>query len=231
MRTIDIQRSLKTLGYDPGPLDGIRGRLTMRAIREYQADHGLVVDGIVGPQTALSLNPSLPAPDAKDNHQLMPWVDEAQRLRGIKEISGPKSNKLILDWADDLDLWYPDDDIPWCGLFVAHCIGSQLPNEPLPDNPLGARNWSKFGVESTSVYGSILVFWRGKPNGWKGHVGFYASEDSTTFHVLGGNQSNSVSIARVAKNRLIGARWPLTAPNTGDQLIADLSGKISTNEA
>jgi len=231
MRTIDIQRSLKVLGYEPGPLDGIRGRMTIRAVMAFQADKGLQVDGIVGPRTSMMLNKDLPANEMRDYRQMLPWFTEAKRLIGTKEIGGKSSNPTILDWAGDLDIWYPDDDIPWCGLFVAHCVGSQLPEEPLPDNPLGARNWMKFGKACEPILGSVLVFWRGKKSGWAGHVGFYASEDSMTYHVLGGNQSNSVSIARVSKDRLLGARWPLTVSSSSDRLVADLSGAISTNEA
>lgn len=231
MRTLDIQRALKILGYDPGPLDGIRGRLTIRAIKEFQKDNKLEVDGIVGPKTSVALNPKLPNKKFKDFEQMMPWLTEARRLIGTREIAGKANNPVIMDWADDLDTWYPGDNIAWCGLFVAQCISSQLPDEPLPDNYLGARNWMKFGRQTKPTLGAILVFWRGSKSGWKGHVGFYASEDGTTYHVLGGNQSNSVSIARISKSRLLGARWPLTVSSSSDRVIADLSGKISTNEA
>ena len=45
-RTRDIQRGLKRRGYDPGPIDGFLGRRTARAIRKFQADHGLYVNGM-----------------------------------------------------------------------------------------------------------------------------------------------------------------------------------------
>jgi peptidoglycan hydrolase-like protein with peptidoglycan-binding domain len=37
--------------YDPGPVDGIFGPLTEAAVKNYQADYGLAVDGVVGRQT------------------------------------------------------------------------------------------------------------------------------------------------------------------------------------
>jgi len=52
-----------------------------------------------------------------------------------------------MGWGKRLKISYADDEVPWCGLFVAHCIGSQLPAERLPINPLGARNWGRLGVE------------------------------------------------------------------------------------
>lgn len=41
----EIQEALNQLGYNPGPADGIIGRSTMRAIRAYQRDQDLTVNG------------------------------------------------------------------------------------------------------------------------------------------------------------------------------------------
>jgi len=41
----DVQRELSRLGYDPGPVDGQFGPQTKTAIRTYQEDYNLVVDG------------------------------------------------------------------------------------------------------------------------------------------------------------------------------------------
>jgi peptidoglycan hydrolase-like protein with peptidoglycan-binding domain len=47
-----IQRRLRTLGYEPGPLDGRFGPLTRRAVLRFQATHALTADGEVGPRTS-----------------------------------------------------------------------------------------------------------------------------------------------------------------------------------
>ena len=57
-----------------------------------------------------------------------------------------------------------------------------------------------------------MVFWRKSPTSGLGHVGFYAGEDKSAYRILGGNQSNSVSLAWVLKDRLVSARWPATVP-------------------
>jgi peptidoglycan hydrolase-like protein with peptidoglycan-binding domain len=48
----ELQHALAAAGHDPGPIDGIFGSLTSHAVKAFQRRHGLVVDGIVGPNTA-----------------------------------------------------------------------------------------------------------------------------------------------------------------------------------
>ena len=47
----EVQRLLQGKGYDLGPcgVDGDFGSATEKAVRQFQADHGLTVDGVVGP--------------------------------------------------------------------------------------------------------------------------------------------------------------------------------------
>ncbi len=224
-----IQERLSVLGYDPGPIDGVRGRLTIAALKQFQTDRGVTADGMCGPATAEMLFAS---PCAPEEAQIIPWFGEASRLLGVCETPGARHNPVIMDWAQRLGLWYPDDETPWCGLFAAHCVAAALPDEPLPDNPLGARNWMKFGVPCEPQRGAVLVFWRGSRDGWQGHVGFYGGEDSRCYHVIGGNQSNKVCSTRLTRNRLLGARWPHSAGFvlTGRRQAGE-TGEISENEA
>jgi uncharacterized protein (TIGR02594 family) len=232
---LDIQTALSGKGFDPGGLDGIWGRKTIAAVRAFQQASGLAVDGVIGPKTLGKLfGSAAPAIGGATATGPMVWYEEAKRLLGVREGPGALNNPVLLDWADDLDIHYPSDDIAWCGLFVAHCVGATLPDEPLPANPLGARNWAKFGAASQAAPGAILVFWRKSPQSGLGHVGFYHGEDAATYHVLGGNQGDSVSIAKVARNRLVanGIRRPATAgPLTGGAVETALAGATSTNEA
>lgn len=160
-------------------------------------------------------------------------IHEATALLGVAEVVGKGSNKTIIGWRDELNhagvmiTGYSDDDIPWCGLFaaiVAHRAGKEVVKEPL-----WARNWAKFGVSTMKpCLGDVLVFER---NGG-GHVGFYVAEDSTSFHVIGGNQSNMVCITRVLKNRLVAARRPKynVQPDSVKQYFVKASGAVSKNE-
>lgn len=56
-----IQKGLNTLGYDAGPADGAMGGRTRAAIRDYQKDHGLPVDGQPSQALLLDLEKTLQA--------------------------------------------------------------------------------------------------------------------------------------------------------------------------
>ncbi len=51
----ELQQLLAAQGFDVGPVDGIFGERTQRAVRDFQQSAGLAVDGIVGPRTWAAL--------------------------------------------------------------------------------------------------------------------------------------------------------------------------------
>lgn len=147
----------------------------------------------------------------KVSSRKVPWMVTAEANLGVEEASGYRNNPTIIGWAKRIGGWmkrnYTADATPWCGLFVAHCMHAN--GIPITiDNPLGARNWLKFGERVDPCFGSVMVFWRGDRDGWQGHVGFYLSEDEDFYHIVGGNQSNKVSVTKISKSRFLGARWP-----------------------
>lgn len=233
--TLDIQRRLIELGYDPGPADGIRGRRTIAAVKAFQKARRIAADGIVGPVTLGKLfsEDKQPTGAVQDAPDAAPWLDLARRKMGLHESRDNGVLRAFLKLGKGT-IGDPAK-IPWCGDFVETCIAVALPDEALPSNPYAAINWLKFGIACKPQPGAILVFWRGSPSGWQGHVGFYVGEDATHFHVLGGNQSNAVTITRVGKNRLRGGgcRWPVTAmPPIGGAKVSDGAGlEVTTNEA
>ncbi len=56
-----LQEDLKTLGYDPGTVDGVYGTATVKAVRLFQSDNGLTVDGIAGMATQAAVEVALEA--------------------------------------------------------------------------------------------------------------------------------------------------------------------------
>lgn len=158
-------------------------------------------------------------------------IVEALQHYGILEIKGKGSNPDITKWAKELNVegQYTNDEIPWCGLFVGIVI-KRTGRIPV-SMPLWARNWVHFGVQAkVPSLGDILVFKRGAG----GHVGFYIGETEDAYAVLGGNQSNSVTITWILKNRLIDARhpkWLTIEPSERKKIILSKTGELSNNEA
>lgn len=159
---------------------------------------------------------------------------QARALIGTKEIVGKIHSKVILGWAKELGIEkiYTNDEIAWCGLFIAYvCKKVNLELPFTATQSLWALNWNKFGTkQKTAMLGDILTF---KRNGG-GHVGLYVGEDATCYHVLGGNQSNMVNITRIEKSRCAGIRrteWKIAQPKDVAVVYVNSNGFISKNEA
>lgn len=158
-----------------------------------------------------------------------PWLAEARRHIGLREIPGRQHNPVILGWLNALRSWISDDETPWCGTFVAHCL--RVSGAALPKHWYRARAWLDWGraIDHPEV-GCIVVFER--TGG--GHVGFIVGRDARgRFMVLGGNQGNSVSIAPFDFTRALGFRWPseFPAPRPAPLPMLSSSAASSSNEA
>lgn len=158
-------------------------------------------------------------------------LKQAIGLFGVREFSGAADNPVILGWAREIGLSrvYSGDEIPWCGLFMA--VVATRADKPVPDQPLWALNWALWERETGQpMHGDVLVFIR--EGG--GHVAIYVGEDARTYHCLGGNQSDAVSITRVDKKRLRSVRrprWRIAQPSNVRPIRLASRGTISTNEA
>jgi uncharacterized protein (TIGR02594 family) len=231
-----VQRRLIAHGFNPGLPDGVWGRNTRAATIEFQTATGLIANGTLNSVTVTALrqehglDTKSKAPPEADRMEQFPWMGLAIRKKGLHE---GKDNTELREFlkSDGKTLGDPAQ-LPWCGDFVETCIAVALPETAIPTNPYLARNWLKFGHTVDPCYGAVMVFWRGSRNGTKGHVAFYYAEDDKTYHVLGGNQVNRVSVTRIEKNRLLGARLPLVGgPYERLRISSSTGGTISTNEA
>ena len=218
-----VQERLDQLGFDPGPIDGVRGPRTDAAIRAFKRSIGFRDRAYLGPLTLEALFKA--APVSAD----LPWMAAASSILGLHE---RRDTARLRKWFDKSVSWIDPRDIAWCGAFVATAHRMAAPEIEIPENPLGARNWGKFGVACPPVFGATLTFWRVSPESWQGHVGFYWGEDENAYHVLGGNQSNAVTITRIAKHRLLESRWPKGAKIINRPVFLDRKGvPLSENEA
>ncbi len=134
------------------------------------------------------------------------WLAKARELVGLKEIVGSRHEAKILQFfAEAGHPGIKDDETAWCAAFV----GAMLRRGGYSSSgALNARSYLNYGAPLTIPrVGCIAVFRRGT-SGWEGHVAFFLREVGDSIEVLGGNQSNSVSITRMSKASLLGYRWP-----------------------
>ena len=138
--------------------------------------------------------------------KLKPFL-EMMSLYGLEEIKGSKHEPLILDMFKNSGYaGIEDDETAWCAAAMnsaAFLTGFKTSGK------LTARSFMDSQVTKrieTPYLGCVVCFWRGKPDGWQGHVGFWIREDKKYVYCLGGNQSNSLRISKYPKARLLGYR-------------------------
>lgn len=160
------------------------------------------------------------------------WFDVAKKYIGTAEIKGPRHNSIILRWWSAICAPFADDESAWCAAFVGGVLeecGIQS------SRSAGARSYMKWGKPLTiPAVGCIVVFWRGSPDGWAGHVGFVAGRDKKgNLMVIGGNQGDKVSLAAFDVKRVLGYRWPkdMVRPFVEPLPIIEHEGALSNNEA
>lgn len=236
----DAQRRMVALGFYTGRIDNDPGDGTLAGVLKLLE----IVEKAMGVKPPPEL---VPTPIVAGNYPLPKGFDmryawlggvgtlprilqEFIALYGTTETPGVKNNPTIMAWAKEagLEKTYTADSIAWCGLAMA-VVAKRAGYTP-PAGPLWALNWLNFGVKADKPsLGDVLCF---KRDGG-GHVGLYVGEDSSYYHVLGGNTTDKVTVARLAKTRLKGARRPAykNPLATWKPYLVTTGGAISTNEA
>lgn len=94
----------------------------------------------------------------------------------------------------------------WCAAFIDAVLHAS--GQGGGTGKLNARSYLDWGTPvTTPVRGDVVVISRGNPNGWEGHVGFFEGYDENgNIRILGGNQSNQVSVQSYPADRLLGFR-------------------------
>lgn len=157
-----------------------------------------------------------------------PWIVEARRYIGAKEIPGKENNALIVGWWKKIKRGgIKEDAVPWCAAFV----GAMLEEVGIISSRFeSARSYMQWGIPlKKPVAGCIAVFSRAGG----GHVGFViADAGNDRLLILGGNQKDQVSIAPFVKDRVIGYRWPRAVPVPTEPLrVIGSNQPSSTHEA
>jgi uncharacterized protein (TIGR02594 family) len=132
------------------------------------------------------------------------WAELGQR-----ETAGASSNPRIAGYFRRAG--HPsvtDDAVPWCAAFVGACLEA---TGFKGSRSLAARSYLAWGVAAdTPAFGAITVLSRGSDPA-AGHVGFLVGRTERSVVLLGGNQSDAVTVAAFDAARVLGYRLPATA--------------------
>jgi uncharacterized protein (TIGR02594 family) len=157
------------------------------------------------------------------------WLTIARRDIGLAETPGRETTPKIRQWLIQLGAWWSDDSTPWCG--VACAAWMREAGAPIPKHYYRAKAWLDWGTALTRPsLGCVAVFERRGG----GHVGLVVGRNELDYLlVLGGNQSDKVSIASFPRDRVLGYRWPLLDLDGYQHALPMLSASLplSTNEA
>jgi len=124
---------------------------------------------------------------------------------GTAEIFGDTHNSRIVEYHAATSLRATSDEVAWCASFVNWCLKKATINGT---NSARARSFLTWGVAVSleeAQRGDIVVLSRGT-NVLFGHVGFFAGQEGKSVLVLGGNQSNKVSISSYPLHRILSIR-------------------------
>ena len=163
------------------------------------------------------------------------WITESQKYQNLREVKGAQHNPTILGWLRDLDAWWSNDEVAWCGTYVAACLKKS--GRGIPKHWYRALAYADYGTKlDKPCYGCIVVFSR--QGG--GHVGFVVGVDKYgNLMVQGGNQGDQVNIRPFSVGRVTAYIWPPTAsgramspdPSRYNLPVLTSDGRVSTNEA
>ena len=135
------------------------------------------------------------------------WMDAAWSELGQREREGSTDNPRITAFYRDVGHGEAvHDEVAWCAAFVGACLERA---GIASTRSLLARSYLDWGEAhaNDAMPGAIAVFSRGN-DPTKGHVAFHLDSDAAHVYVLGGNQSDAVTVTAIARDRLLSLRWP-----------------------
>jgi hypothetical protein len=185
-------------------IDGVFGPATEHAVREFQKDYDLEIDGIVGEKTLPILITAVKnLPKAKTSA----YPSLAERLlkialtelaAGAKEIGGPNSGPFVKKYTGGFE----GEKYPWCAYFALnYCLRlAAAPNKPPIKEKSSSSRLKKeadklklYTEDIKDIYPGCLFVVKGGPTGFK-HTGIVrAVVSDTVIWTVEGNASDRVS--------------------------------------
>jgi len=145
-----------------------------------------------------------PSPPVSGNGE-PPWLAWARSKLGIHEVPGAGDNPEIVSWFRFTTLarefWH--DATAWCSVFVNAAFGL---NGIKGCGSARAVDWNGWGKKVVTPYpGCVTVFqWADGSH----HVALFLKRENGRVQVLGGNQSNAVTITWFPEASVMGYRAP-----------------------
>jgi uncharacterized protein (TIGR02594 family) len=135
------------------------------------------------------------------------WLTAARRELGQRERPGPSENTRIIWYHSFSKLHAQSETVPWCASFVNAMLESSGIRST---RSAAAKSYATWGEECELKDGAIVVFGKADPDaGGTGHVAFCVGIEGDSVLVLGGNQTNAVTVAKRPKSRIVAVRWPV----------------------
>lgn len=150
----------------------------------------------------------------------MKWMEIAWANSGIVETAGAGATPEIIAHFQRVGRGdVRSDEVPWCAAFAGSCLTaggvdiSAIPRARV----LLARAYLDVGVPLIEPrVGAVCVVTRANAGPEAGHVGFVTGWTDTHVMLLGGNQSNAVTVAPFRRADILGLRWPGAAATAAD---------------
>jgi len=147
------------------------------------------------------------------------WILEAERLLGIKEVPGIKANEEIIAlFRDSGHEDVTSDETAWC----AAAVGGTLARAGFKNTgSLAARSYEKYGKALSKPEKYCIGVMKRGDSSWQGHVGYVLDWDKTTVTMLGGNQSDGMTVAKFPRNKFLAFRWPVELEKTDKEIVSE----------
>lgn len=167
-----------------------------------------------------------------------PWLDIALREKKkwegtLKNETTHKGKAKVIEYFRSIGFKTKRAD-PWCAAFVGYCmIEAGAPFEDMVVKaPARAASWKTWGNTSIPLgqedipVGAVVVFSPEKGSGRSGHVGFFVRHlaDKGQIEAVSGNQSDTVTLAKFSKSKVVALRWHSPATSeTNDEASSETS--------
>ncbi len=201
---LEVQERLCALGYEPGARDGHYGVATAAAVKDFQRDNGIEVDGIVGPATRKALQSGKKRPTRRvqggggRTTPRDPSQIGAQALAEAVKHIGKKEQPFGSN-KTEFGKWFGVDAVPWCNTFVSYCF-SVGAGYTIAAGHRGAGIYAKgcTYVPTTEAWLRAADMWIGKSQPLPGDIAIFNWDGGVPDHIgiveeyLGGGKFNCI---------------------------------------